>query len=222
MDTIDKVQKSMNTRWRKKREIIQENINKKDENEEFEKEDNTIRHSNEIDNIMQDEIEEFRHTNDDKDKDTNTVEAEWNRIIVNKDDYSGIISINLQDSIHKDDDMKLQLKKKENCIPHFHVTYWMFYPYNRGKTICTLNLGPLGPLPIPLIFGMCLGSKKEYGSHVGDWEHMSLFFRGKNEPEVNFFMLRSFQKKYKYNLFLLLRRCMSQHMTLVHIIHMID
>jgi hypothetical protein len=50
--------------------------------------------------------------------------------------------------------------------------------------MCTINLGPLGPLPIPLIWGMCLGNKKEFGSHVGDWEHMSLSFNGRNEPEV--------------------------------------
>lgn len=71
-------------------------------------------------------------------------------------------------------------------IPHFHVTYWMFYPFSQGKTVCTLNFGPLGPIPIPLIpiFNICLGTKKEFGSHVGDWEHMSLFFRGGMEPEV--------------------------------------
>lgn len=72
-------------------------------------------------------------------------------------------------------------------IPHFHVSYWMFYPFSQGKTVCTLNLGPLGPIPIPLvpIFNICLGTKKEFGSHVGDWEHMSLFFRGRMEPDVS-------------------------------------
>lgn len=86
--------------------------------------------------------------------------------------------------------------------PHFHVTYWMFYPYSQvwlmlifncvqliqfyiqGKTICTISLGPLGRMPIPVLFGMCLGTKRDFGSHVGDWEHMSLFFRGNKEPEV--------------------------------------
>lgn len=70
-------------------------------------------------------------------------------------------------------------------IPHFHVTYWMFYPFSQGKIVCTLNLGPLGPIPIPLvpIFNICLGTKKEFGSHVGDWEHMSLFFKGRMEPD---------------------------------------
>lgn len=49
--------------------------------------------------------------------------------------------------------------------------------------MCTINLGPLGRLPIPLIFGVCLGTKKDFGSHIGDWEHMSLYFKGRSEPE---------------------------------------
>lgn len=94
-------------------------------------------------------------------------------------------------------------KYSKKNLPYFHVTYWMFYPYNQvsyhlgfkicillmecviqGKTICTLNLGPLGRLPIPVIFGKCLGTRRDFGSHVGDWEHMTLYFRGQNEPEV--------------------------------------
>ncbi|XP_055536433.1 uncharacterized protein LOC129725061 [Wyeomyia smithii] len=81
------------------------------------------------------------------------------------------------------DGITIQSGDDSNDYPHFHVTYWMFYPYSQGKVICTVNLGPLGPWPIPLLFGMCLGTKKEFGSHVGDWEHMSLFFRGKKEPD---------------------------------------
>lgn len=60
-----------------------------------------------------------------------------------------------------------------------------FYGF-QGKKICTISLGPLGHLPIPLIFGMCMGSRIDFGNHVGDWEHMSLFFRGNVEPEVIF------------------------------------
>ncbi|XP_058458762.1 uncharacterized protein LOC131435168 [Malaya genurostris] len=81
------------------------------------------------------------------------------------------------------DDITIQNGEDSNDYPHFHVTYWMFYPYSQGKVICTVNLGPLGPWPIPLLFGMCLGTKKEFGSHIGDWEHMSLFFRGRKEPD---------------------------------------
>lgn len=98
----------------------------------------------------------------------------------------------------------VKVKNEEKMLPSFHVTYWMFYPYSQvdenessfdndfilkfslqGKTMCTINLGPLGRLPIPLIFGMCLGTKKDFGSHIGDWEHMSLYFKGRSEPEVN-------------------------------------
>lgn len=75
--------------------------------------------------------------------------------------------------------------KESQSIPHFQVSYWMFYPFSQGKTICTLNLGPLGPIPIPLIWNMCLGTKKEFGSHVGDWEHFSLSFKGQVEPDVS-------------------------------------
>lgn len=75
--------------------------------------------------------------------------------------------------------------KESQSIPHFQVSYWMFYPFSQGKTICTLNLGPLGPIPIPLIWNMCLGTKKEFGSHVGDWEHFSLSFKGQIEPDVS-------------------------------------
>lgn len=48
-------------------------------------------------------------------------------------------------------------------IDSFHVTYWMFYPYSQGKMMCSIDLGPLGPIPIPLIFGFCLGTTKEFG-----------------------------------------------------------
>lgn len=103
-------------------------------------------------------------------------------------------------------------------IPHFHVTYWMFYPFSQGKTVCTLNLGPLGPIPIPLlpIFNICLGTKKEFGSHVGDWEHMSLFFRGRMEPDVSSMTLSLFQAQLiiSDDWFLLDRKCMCQPMML--------
>lgn len=62
---------------------------------------------------------------------------------------------------------------------HFHVTYWMFYPFSEGKTICVLDLGFFGSWPIPTVAGVCVGMLKEYGSHIGDWEHMSLYFKVK-------------------------------------------
>lgn len=81
---------------------------------------------------------------------------------------------------------KQTMELKGDSYPHFHVTYWLFYPYSQGKTMCSISLGPLGRVPIPLIFGVCLGTRKDFGSHVGDWEHMSLLFRGRPEPDVSF------------------------------------
>lgn len=56
-------------------------------------------------------------------------------------------------------------KKAPNTKPitSFFVDYWMFYPYSAGKIMCSIDLGPLGPIPIPLVFGFCLGTKKEFG-----------------------------------------------------------
>lgn len=58
----------------------------------------------------------------------------------------------------------------------FYVSYWLFFPFSQGKPICTLDMGVLGPLPLPVINNRCFGTLKEFGSHVGDWEHMSLMF----------------------------------------------
>lgn len=106
-----------------------------------------------------------------------------NVIIFTKDEQIVLPSAP-QSVLQKRDDSTTSQKEQAAQIPHFQVSYWMFYPYSQGKTICTLNLGPLGPIPIPLIWNMCLGTKKEFGGHVGDWEHFSLSFRGRMEPEV--------------------------------------
>lgn len=66
---------------------------------------------------------------------------------------------------------------------HFHITYWFFYPYNKGKQICTMATKRMGPIPIPLLFQTCFGQFNEYGNHVGDWEHVRIFFNGKTHPE---------------------------------------
>lgn len=58
-----------------------------------------------------------------------------------------------------------------------------FMDPSQGKTICTINLGPLGRLPIPQLFGKCLGTRRDFGSHVGDWEHMTLYFRAGQRRE---------------------------------------
>lgn len=59
---------------------------------------------------------------------------------------------------------------------NFHVTYWMFYPFSQGKSLCTFDMGRFGAWPIPKVNNYCLGNIKEFGSHVGDWEHISLYF----------------------------------------------
>lgn len=87
-------------------------------------------------------------------------------------------------------------------VPTFHVTYWMFYPYSQGKRMCTLDLGLFGSIPFPSVWGRCLGHRKDIGSHVGDWEHMTLFFRGGTghlEPESMYVSAHDAGAYYNYN-----------------------
>ncbi|XP_046430685.1 uncharacterized protein LOC124184710 [Neodiprion fabricii] len=90
-------------------------------------------------------------------------------------------------------------EEKRTRLPHFHVTYWMFYPFSEGKTICVLDLGYLGSWPIPLVGGKCFGLFKEYGSHVGDWEHMSLFFKGDDHPLAMYVSAHDAGAFYRYD-----------------------
>ncbi|XP_023246281.1 uncharacterized protein LOC106647653 [Copidosoma floridanum] len=95
--------------------------------------------------------------------------------------------------------LQQQHKQKPQRPPlHFHVTYWMFYPYSEGKAVCVLDLGFLGSWPIPNIGGMCLGVLKEYGSHVGDWEHVSLYFKGKDHPVAMYVSAHDAGAFYRY------------------------
>lgn len=76
-----------------------------------------------------------------------------------------------------------KIREENGCQKvHFHVTYWMFYPFSEGKTICVLDLGFFGSWPIPIVGEVCIGTLKEYGSHIGDWEHMSLYFKDNEYP----------------------------------------
>ena len=59
----------------------------------------------------------------------------------------------------------------------FTITYWFFFPYNRGKAVCTSNIWLLGRIAKPLFQGGCLGQNIVMGNHVGDWEHVSIFFQ---------------------------------------------
>ncbi|KAK6639677.1 hypothetical protein RUM43_007950 [Polyplax serrata] len=68
------------------------------------------------------------------------------------------------------------LRRIDSPRIHFHVTYWMFYPFSQGKSLCTFDMGRFGAWPIPKLNNQCLGNIKEYGNHVGDWEHVSLYF----------------------------------------------
>ncbi|XP_017070897.1 uncharacterized protein LOC108107747 [Drosophila eugracilis] len=105
---------------------------------------------------------------------------------------------NLEDnSIGKAPEQDANLGKGK--LPGFHVTYWMFYPYSQGKTMCTVSLGPLGRIPFPAVYGYCLGNRKDIGSHVGDWEHMSLYFNGDAEPQAMYVSAHDAGAYYSYN-----------------------
>ncbi|XP_063984126.1 uncharacterized protein LOC135166082 [Diachasmimorpha longicaudata] len=82
---------------------------------------------------------------------------------------------------------------------HFHVTYWMFYPFSEGKAVCVLDLGFFGTWPIPTVGGTCLGRLKEYGNHVGDWEHMSLYFKGDDHPVAMYVSAHDTGAFYRYD-----------------------
>ncbi|KAK0088546.1 hypothetical protein PV325_011607 [Microctonus aethiopoides] len=83
---------------------------------------------------------------------------------------------------------------------HFHVTYWMFYPFSEGKAVCVLDLGFLGTWPIPSVGGICLGKLKGYGNHVGDWEHMSLYFKGDDYPVAMYVSAHDAGAYYRYDI----------------------
>ncbi|EEZ97860.1 uncharacterized protein LOC658779 [Tribolium castaneum] len=77
--------------------------------------------------------------------------------------------------------------------PSFTVTYWAFYPYNQGKKICFI-----GNVPTLTIFGKCFGHLKTMGSHVGDWEHVTLSFKGHPFPSELYTAIHNTGGYYKY------------------------
>ncbi|KAH1022520.1 putative vacuolar protein sorting-associated protein TDA6 [Dendroctonus ponderosae] len=80
-----------------------------------------------------------------------------------------------------------------DLLPTFHVTYWMFYPFNEGKDSCFL-----GKVPAPLIFSKCFGHYRKLGNHFGDWEHMSLSFSGHPYPDQLFLSVHDAGAYYAY------------------------
>ena len=112
--------------------------------------------------VNQTEVDQISSSSNNSDGQWKAIKPQ-NVIIFSKDDQ--VILPSAPQAI-KVDEIKIIHEKAQPIadIPHFHVTYWMFYPFSQGKTVCTLNLGPLGPIPIPLvpIFNICLGTKKEF------------------------------------------------------------
>ncbi|XP_050449143.1 uncharacterized protein LOC126850317 [Cataglyphis hispanica] len=93
-----------------------------------------------------------------------------------------------------------KVREESGCRKvHFHVTYWMFYPFSEGKTICVLDLGLFGSWPIPTMGGVCIGTLKEYGSHIGDWEHMSLYFKDNEYPLAMYVSAHDAGAFYRYD-----------------------
>uniref|UniRef100_A0A1A9WSL1 Vacuolar protein sorting-associated protein 62 n=1 Tax=Glossina brevipalpis TaxID=37001 RepID=A0A1A9WSL1_9MUSC len=114
------------------------------------------------------------------------------------DDYENMVGY--EGEMSKQQKHKADLSNRKDIkVPMFHVTYWMFYPYSQGKNMCTLSLGPFGSIPFPAVYGYCLGRNKDIGSHIGDWEHMSLYFNCAAEPEAMYVSAHDAGAYYTYN-----------------------
>ena len=78
--------------------------------------------------------------------------------------------------------------KQDGAITHIY--YWFFFPYNQGKQVCVGYYGR-NSCSCPEIFGHCLcpringcvGFYKQFGNHVGDWEHFRVSL--KNEKPIS-------------------------------------
>ncbi|XP_073840378.1 uncharacterized protein isoform X2 [Musca autumnalis] len=124
-----------------------------------------------------------------------------NNFIANlSDNVKFSIPFNEQENLLGNENKQQTFPYREGTpVPSFHVTYWMFYPYSQGKNMCTLKLGPFGRIPFPAVYGYCLGRKKDIGSHIGDWEHMTLYFTGGTEPEAMYVSAHDAGAYYTYN-----------------------
>ncbi|XP_045618082.1 uncharacterized protein [Procambarus clarkii] len=112
------------------------------------------------------------------------------------------VMANVTASYHTSEKRHILKTTSDTILPHeqqFTVTYWMFYPYNYGKKICTANLGfILGHVFKLPINGVCLGEEITMGSHVGDWEHVSIKFKG-STPVQMYVSTHTFGAYYTYD-----------------------
>lgn len=74
--------------------------------------------------------------------------------------------------------------KLNNTSHRYTVTYWMFYPYSQGKQLCTSKFWFVGRVFKPRLRNKCYGDLITLNSHVGDWEHVSIYF----EVRTNLFI----------------------------------
>lgn len=79
----------------------------------------------------------------------------------------------------------------------FTVTYWMFYPYNNGKTICSVSIWGIR-IPKLMDNNTCQWDEITMGNHVGDWEHISIYFKD-DKPEKLYISTHYFGAFYSYN-----------------------
>lgn len=55
------------------------------------------------------------------------------------------------------------------------------------------------PIPIPIVENECAGRIQQYGNHVGEWEHLSLYFEGNNYPTTLFISTHDVGAYYTYD-----------------------
>lgn len=79
-------------------------------------------------------------------------------------------------------------REYDDAFKTLDVSYFAFYPYNRGKDAC---------VGVP-INGSCAGAEKNLGNHVGDWEHNALRFRN-GQPYMIHLNVHSFGAYYEWN-----------------------
>ncbi|XP_068224026.1 uncharacterized protein [Palaemon carinicauda] len=91
-----------------------------------------------------------------------------------------------------------QQNKFSEQSQQFSVTYWLFYPYNKGKKICTTTLFFLGRILQPTLGGECYGEEIYMGNHVGDWEHITIKFEGRL-PKQLYIASHNFGAFYTYD-----------------------